>query len=91
MNEVLRAATDPDMLDARVGATVRTTVNLQSRAEPILVHPAGSEGLVVAFLGPGVYLVEIRVPNDQLAGGAWYDTHELRENEFEVVEVDGAA
>lgn len=75
----------------RVGATVRTTVNLQSRAEPIRVHPAGSEALVVALLGPGEYLVEIRVPDPRYAGGAWYESYEVLEADFDLVEVDGAA
>ena len=81
--------------DDRVGTTVRTTFNLQSKAEPIRVHPAGSEGLIVAFLGPflgvNAYLVEIRVPDAEMSGGAWYDSMELLEDEFEIVEVTGAA
>jgi hypothetical protein len=87
MNEALRSVSD-----ARVGATVRTTANLQSAAEPIRVHPSGSDGLVVAFLGPGVYLVEIRVPDATLAGGAWHDTLELRDSDFELAqEIDHGA
>jgi hypothetical protein len=74
------------MPDARVDRAARTTVNLQSLAEPIRVHPAGSDALVVAVLGPGVYLVEVMVPDDQLASGAWYETLELAEGEFELVE-----
>ncbi len=69
-----------------VGVSVRTTVNLQSQAEPIRVHPAGSDGLVVAFLGPGAYLVEIKVHDVTMPGSAWYDTMELHEGEFEVID-----
>lgn len=36
--------------------------------------PAGSEGQVVDVLGPGVYEVHFRVPDDGLIGGARYES-----------------
>ena len=80
MTEALRVDTS---LPNLVGATVLTTTNLQSRAEPIRVHPSGSEALVVAVIAPHTYLVEVTVPDDRLAGGAWYETFELNDDEFE--------
>jgi len=91
-DEALRRVTDPDLLDERVGESVRTLVNLQSPRAPILVHPIGSTGKIVAFLGPGLYLVDLRIHDESLVGGAWYESFDMREFEFEIFdEADGAA
>ena len=73
-----------------VGRTVRTRVNLRSLAEPIRVHPVGSEGLVVDVVATGMYIVEIRVSDANVSGGAWYDTLELRDSDFAVEQSDVA-
>lgn len=63
-------------------------VDVPSDQEPGYIHKAGSTGIVVEVLesltedpNPPVWLAEIRVPDDSLEGGAWYETVELRPEE----------
>jgi len=47
------------------------------------VHPVGTHGVIVEELGPRVWLVELRVPDESLEGDAWYDVVEVRPEEVE--------
>jgi len=68
---------------------MRLCVEVESEAEPGLIHPVGMTGILVESLGAHAWLVEVRVPDDTLEGGAWYDTLELDEYQFDVVDVPG--
>ncbi len=59
--------------------TARTRRALPSSYRPGYEHPAGSEVLLVESLGPDRldWIVELRVPDESLVGGAWYDHAEL--------------
>lgn len=47
-----------------------------SEERPGHVHVAGTEVKVVEVLGAAC-IVEVRVPDESLVGGAWYDTIEV--------------
>ena len=59
------------------------TVDLPSTQEPDHLHAAGTQGILVEALGPDAFLVELRVPCEDLVGGAWYELFELYGHEFE--------
>lgn len=65
---------------------VRTAVGLSSRRDPKRIHPIGTAGCIVETIGdPDVdpmYLVELRIDDTALVGGAWYEVFELRAHEF---------
>jgi len=59
------------------------TVDLPSAQEADHLHTAGTQGILVEELGPDAFLVELRVPCEDLVGGAWYEVMELHAHEFE--------
>lgn len=66
----------------------RMTVDVPSRSRPGHVHKAGTEIAPVERIGKdtGVWLVEVRVPDETLEGGFWWETLELKlKEETEVV------
>ena len=52
-----------------------------------IIHPVGTIGLEIedGRMGP-LRLIEVRVPDDTLAGGAWYDFLDLFQKEFEYLD-----
>jgi len=64
----------------------RTLKPIRSEFRPDVVHPAGSEGWPVTPIDAklGVCLFEIRVPDDQLVGGASYDVVTVDVSDLEV-------
>jgi len=65
-----------------VSDSIRLTVAIPSAYQRGHVHALGTPGIVVEQLGPGVWLVEVRVPDESLEGNAWYETLEVAEHEF---------
>ncbi len=61
---------------------IELLVELLSRRRNGFVHAVGSTGTLVAEIGPGAYIVEIRVPDKRLEGDTWYETFDVLENEF---------
>lgn len=61
------------------GTSPRTRRALASPFRPGYVHPAGSEVTLLEPIDPEhrVWIVELRVPDEDLVGGAWYDHAEL--------------
>jgi len=62
---------------------MKLTVEIESQQEPGHVHRVGASGIVVEPLGPDAWLVEVCVPDPTLEGDAWYETLEVRGDEFE--------
>ena len=64
----------------------RTLKPIRSEFRPDVFHPAGSEGWPVTPIDAklGVCLFEIRVPDDQLVGGASYDVVTVDVSDLEV-------
>lgn len=54
--------------------TYKTTVSVPSAARHGYTHPIGTVAVLVEPLDDGVWIVELRVPDKELVGGAWYDT-----------------
>lgn len=54
----------------------RLKVDVKSRRKGH-VHTAGTPVKLVRNLGERVWLIEVRVPDDALVGGAWYETLEV--------------
>lgn len=53
---------------------------------PPLTHPAGTEATIVENLSGGeAYIVEIRIPDESLVGGARYDTATVGKDDVEPV------
>lgn len=65
---------------------IRTVVELRGQHEPHAVHPAGTQGTLVEVLGPDCHLVELRVSDESLVGGAWYDVLDVRPEQYEQYE-----
>ena len=63
---------------------MKLTVEIPSLEEADHIHRVGAHGIVVEPLGPNAWLVEVRVPDESLEGDAWYETLEVRGNEFEL-------
>lgn len=57
-------------------------VPLESQHRPGYTHAVGSMGIAVEHLGGDVMLIEIRVPDETLVGGAWYETFDVRSHEI---------
>lgn len=69
----------------------RLTVDIPSRHRPGHIHKAGTEIAPVERVGEGgeEWLVEVRVPDDSLEGGYWWDQLEvIAKKETEIVEVE---
>ncbi len=64
---------------------IQITVSIPSQQEADHIHPAGTAGRVVEHLGGDAYLLELRVDDASLEGGAWYEAIEAYEHEFERV------
>ena len=62
--------------------SIRLTVAIPSADRRGHVHASGTPGILVERLGPGAWLVEVRVPDESLEGDAWYETLEVAEHEF---------
>lgn len=62
--------------------TIRLKVAVRSLHKPGYIHGAGTPGIAVEPLGATAWLVEVRVPDESLEGGAWYETLEVLEDEF---------
>jgi len=65
-----------------VSDSIRLTVAIPSAYRRGHVHVPGTPGIAVEQLGPGAWLVEVRIPDDTLEGDAWYETLEVAEHEF---------
>jgi len=65
---------------------IELLVTIHSKQERGHVHKAGARGILVEHLGARASLVEIRVPDDSLEGNAWYETIEVRNSEFRLVD-----
>lgn len=65
---------------------MKLLVDIESRHRSGHIHPSGSSGIVVERLGDDAWLVEVRVPDPTLVGDGWYETLDVREHEFELVE-----
>lgn len=55
----------------------RLNIDVKSRRKGH-VHAAGTPVKLVRNLGEKMWLIEVRVPDETLAGGAWYETLEVR-------------
>lgn len=66
-------------------AEIKLKVAIPSRHTPGHIHPVGASGIVVEPLGPDAWLVEVRVADDDLVGGAWFETLDVYRHEFELV------
>jgi hypothetical protein len=65
---------------------MKLTVDIESQQEPGHVHHVGATGILVEPLGANAWLVEVRVPDPTLEGDAWYETLEVRGDEFELID-----
>jgi hypothetical protein len=66
---------------------LRTRRPIRSEFHPSQVYPAGSEAVLVQVLDTsrGIWLIEIRVPDEALVGGACYDVVESEMSDLEEV------
>lgn len=65
---------------------IELLVEIPSKQEKGHVHRIGARGVLVEHLGARASLVEIRVADESLEGDAWYETIEVRNSEFKLVE-----
>jgi len=65
---------------------IELLVTIPSKQEKGHIHNPGARGILVEHLGAHASLVEIRVPDDSLEGNAWYETLEVRNSEFKLVD-----
>ena len=66
----------------------RLRIDVPSRKVPSHVHAAGTEFAPVRRVGPDAWLIEIRVPDETLLEGAWYEEIEVPTEATELAEID---
>jgi len=72
-----------------VGAPIVTKKELLSRSRVGHTHLEGTQGNVLQRLGPREWVVELHIPDESLAGGAWYECFDVRTSEIEIQMVPG--
>ena len=65
---------------------MKLVVDIERSQEPGIIHRAGTMGIVVEPIDSDVWLVEVRVHDDPLESSARFETLEVREDEFILIE-----
>lgn len=64
---------------------IQLTADIESRRGGH-THRAGASGTMVEPIGENAWLIEVRVPDETLEGGAWYETIEATGSDFRLVD-----
>jgi len=65
---------------------IELLVAIPSQQEVGHMHMPGDRGILVEHIGGKASLIEIQVHDPSLEGNAWYETIEVRNSEFKLVD-----